>query len=447
MDEAEEEYLGIKEELCLTCALNQCVCLLTTVDKRIELLKLGEEIKKLKAEKQAAEKRLEENLKLRKLNLKRDIAPCTDSEEIILLPPPLPHLEKLSENYLSLSPPPHSLSPPQDKPLLPSSLPKPHPISLSLPQPDLAKNKAAEEAIHHQQVPPVKPLLPAPLPTQHPISPSLPQPARPSKSRASPMCKKSLPLGILQTSLSNSPSPTSSLLTTNNALIQPPSPPNHKSRLHGYTGVSSEDCMDIFDIDKEKADCSRSLSGINLRESLALGSPRPSGLPGPPAAPRRPWPPPRRSPERLPSETSSQKGSENPKKEKIKNEASKTTKNKPEPALTAPPRPSAATSPPELPPSSPSSPSQEPAGAKHQPAREQESREEKSETRIENKNGRRESQLPSTPPSKGPPYSPPPPPPTPSSSTSSGRGSPPARNSDYVGCPGQQLCKAQCRKT
>ena len=255
MDEAEEEYLGIKEELCLTCALNQCVCLLTTVDKRIELLKLGEEIKKLKAEKQAAEKRLEENLKLRKLNLKRDIAPCTDSEEIILLPPPLPHLEKLSENHLSLSPPPHSLSPPQDKPLLPSSLPKPHPISLSLPQPDLAKNKAAEEAIHHQQVPPVEPLLPVPLPTQHPISLSLPQPARPSKRRASPMWIKSLPLGTLQTSPSPSPSPTPSLFTTKNTLIQPPSPSNHQSRLHGYMGVSSQDCMDIFDIDKETADC------------------------------------------------------------------------------------------------------------------------------------------------------------------------------------------------
>ena len=102
LDDEEEEYHGVRDELCLNCVLNLCVCMLDTVNMRIELLKLGKEIKRLEAEKKASDERVYQNMRQR--TQERDktvtrvddesrgdtITPCKYPEETLLLPPTLP---------------------------------------------------------------------------------------------------------------------------------------------------------------------------------------------------------------------------------------------------------------------------------------------------------------------------------------------------------------------
>ena len=49
--------------------MEQCVCLLVLADKRLELLKLGEKIEQLRKQKDAADAKVAENEKRRRLDM------------------------------------------------------------------------------------------------------------------------------------------------------------------------------------------------------------------------------------------------------------------------------------------------------------------------------------------------------------------------------------------
>ena len=172
-----EEYLAGLEEHCLECVTIPCVCMLAFLEKKIELLRLGEQIRDLEEKKKAADEKIVANIRSRQENNnpkpKSKLKPDTDisrEPEIANIklgescepspPPPTPpdiptttadlHIINPAENPLSLphSPPsrypssPHPIKPVEAKTLKPikpaETIPPPSPFS----QPGTAQHSA-----------------------------------------------------------------------------------------------------------------------------------------------------------------------------------------------------------------------------------------------------------------------------------------------------------------
>ena len=127
-EEDEEDLLGRNDELCLNCAVMPCVCLLATLENKIELLKLELKIKHLVEEKEKADKKVAENAAKKPERAENQLQDKsltqTRAAEIAKPPPPPPLTQETTKSFKSLAMNTETSLPPLSQAITRERLPK-----------------------------------------------------------------------------------------------------------------------------------------------------------------------------------------------------------------------------------------------------------------------------------------------------------------------------------